>query len=309
MNGLSMPTTSTSNVLALPNTTQRSSPLSMPTTLPGAVSSANLPLPPPPLSQLQPPQQLPPKPPTSDHDSSTASAQPALPQPAADLPTVAVSPTDPPPTTEEATNPGNAPHPSAETASTRNAIILQNFDDNAIKDKTVQTQILFGRKMNRVSRAAVARQAPPVPLCVITNQPARYRDPQTGLRYHNAFAYREIRRVCRGDYRWSRLLGAWVGNGTLAAKGVPKRWLGKAEGGGEGGGDEDGGEDGAGGATAEVSSGADAGADAGAAVGAGAGDVAGAGAVAATDEADGPRGEDVKMEQAPQVLASQEAAT
>ena len=29
--------------------------------------------------------------------------------------------------------------------------MLQNFDDLAIKDKQVQTQILFGRKMNRLA--------------------------------------------------------------------------------------------------------------------------------------------------------------
>lgn len=33
---------------------------------------------------------------------------------------------------------------------TRSAIIYQNFDENAIKDKSVQTQVLFGRKMNRL---------------------------------------------------------------------------------------------------------------------------------------------------------------
>lgn len=65
--------------------------------------------------------------------------------------------------------------------------------------------------------------APPV--CVITNHLARYRDPETGLPYHNAHAYREIRRLTRGEYRWSQLLGAWSGGGNSAAKGVPARFL------------------------------------------------------------------------------------
>jgi vacuolar protein sorting-associated protein 72 len=63
------------------------------------------------------------------------------------------------------------------------------------------------------------------PLCVITNHPAKYRDPKTGLPYYNSYAYREIRRVYRGDYKWSRLLGAWVGRGDYAASGVPDWFL------------------------------------------------------------------------------------
>lgn len=63
------------------------------------------------------------------------------------------------------------------------------------------------------------------PLCVITNQPAKYRDPKTGLPYYNSYAYREIQRVYRGDYKWSRLLGAWVGKGDYAARGVPEWFL------------------------------------------------------------------------------------
>lgn len=69
-------------------------------------------------------------------------------------------------------------------------------------------------------------EPPPQPLCVITNQPARYRDPKTGLPYYNAAAYRELQRVARGEYRWSEPLAAYVGDPTArAAKGVPARFL------------------------------------------------------------------------------------
>lgn len=47
-----------------------------------------------------------------------------------------------------------APEPEAEpktTTSTRQAIIYQNFDNTALKDKSTQTQILFGRKMNKLA--------------------------------------------------------------------------------------------------------------------------------------------------------------
>jgi vacuolar protein sorting-associated protein 72 len=102
---------------------------------------------------------------------------------------------------------------------TKSCIILSNFDETAIKDRQVQTQILFGRKMNKLAKPA------PLPLCVITNHPAKYRDPKTGLPYYNSYAYKEIQRLHRGDYKWSQLLGAWVGSGTFAARGVPERFL------------------------------------------------------------------------------------
>lgn len=38
-------------------------------------------------------------------------------------------------------------------------------------------------------------------------------------------AYKEIQRLNSGDYQWSRILGAWVGNTKQAARGVPERFL------------------------------------------------------------------------------------
>ncbi|GJC90916.1 vacuolar protein sorting-associated protein 72 [Colletotrichum liriopes] len=122
----------------------------------------------------------------------------------------------PPPPTPAAPAAPEEPPPS-EVA--RNAFILRNFDEELIRDKTVQTQILFGRRMDRLAKPA------PRPVCVITAHPARYRDPETGLPYFNAYAYREIQRLRRGDYKWSSLLGAWVGSCTYAARGVPERFL------------------------------------------------------------------------------------
>ncbi|KAL5598773.1 hypothetical protein BROUX41_003891 [Berkeleyomyces rouxiae] len=101
----------------------------------------------------------------------------------------------------------------------RTAYILQNFDENVIKDKTVQTQILFGQKMSRIAKP----QAPA--LCVITNMPAKYRDPLTGLPYYDAYAYKQIQKLRKGEFNWSRLLGAYVGSTTAAAQNVPARFL------------------------------------------------------------------------------------
>ena len=69
-------------------------------------------------------------------------------------------------------------------------------------------------------------EPPHPPICAITGHPARYKDPKTGLPYYNGYAYREIQRISKGDYKWSSLVGAWVGNGSFAARGVPTRFLG-----------------------------------------------------------------------------------
>ncbi|KAH7308195.1 YL1 nuclear protein-domain-containing protein [Stachybotrys elegans] len=182
-----------SNVLAPPNTNQPSVPLVRP-----SVST---------------------KTPAASNSSPSATA--AAPQQGAPLQPIDVSnlSNKPTATTPVSEAPAETPAPDSSSSTTRNAIIYQNFDENAIKDKSIQTQILFGRKMNKLAKPS------PAPLCVITNHPAKYRDPKTGLPYFNAYAYREIQRLTKGEYKWSQLLGAWVGTGTSAARGVPERFL------------------------------------------------------------------------------------
>ena len=63
------------------------------------------------------------------------------------------------------------------------------------------------------------------PVCAISNHPALYQDPQTGLPFANSYAYKEIRRLHRGEYKYSSLIGGWVGPTTYAARGVPERFL------------------------------------------------------------------------------------
>ncbi|KAL7789812.1 YL1 nuclear domain-containing protein [Trichoderma ceciliae] len=141
--------------------------------------------------------------------------RPILPKPEPEAVSKSASPgLSEPPSQPAAPAPAEAPE-----TTTRNAIIFQNFDENAIKEKSIQTQILFGRKMNRLSKPA------PLPTCVITNLPARYRDPETGLPYHNVAAYRELQRLNRGELGWSGILNAWVGSEKMAARGVPARFL------------------------------------------------------------------------------------
>ncbi|KAF3063791.1 hypothetical protein GL218_01448 [Daldinia childiae] len=249
--GLSMPmigyhstpnTTNPSTVLAPPNTAQRQSPLSMPQTgaCPPPMSTPSHPVQP--LTQPGPtlaPMPTPTPTPTPKPVTTSSIPTSSLPPPPAQIstPTPAHKSTSAArytPKTLSTTKSSKAnaqrhqpkeapppppPSPPANGKATRNCIILQNFNENAVKEKAVQNQILFGKDMAKLSKP------PPVPRCIITNHPARYKDPKTGLPYYNAYAFREIQKLWRGEYRWSRLAGAWMGNGSYAATGVPARFL------------------------------------------------------------------------------------
>ncbi|KAK1835177.1 YL1 nuclear protein-domain-containing protein [Podospora conica] len=203
MMGFSTPSVK-SNCLAPPNTSHTPSPLSAPLAAPG------------PAAAVVPKLAIPAAISSSSPSPNTPTAPPPLPVSKPLQPTQGKAPAPP---TAPATPHEPPAEPPREGKVTKSAIILQNFDETAIKDRQVQTQILFGRKMNKLAKPAHP------PLCVITNHPARYRDPKTGLPYYNSYAFKEIQRVYRGDYKFSRLLGAYVGSGTFAARGVPERFL------------------------------------------------------------------------------------
>jgi len=64
-----------------------------------------------------------------------------------------------------------------------------------------------------------------MPACAITGYPAKFKDPVSGLPYCNAYAYKEIQKLKRGQYKWSSLLQAYVGQSQYAARGVPARFI------------------------------------------------------------------------------------
>ncbi|KAI9702562.1 MAG: hypothetical protein M1836_001042 [Candelina mexicana] len=101
--------------------------------------------------------------------------------------------------------------------STRNLVILENFDPIAVRNLDVQRRILFKSR-------AMKPNKPVKEQCVITGQPAKFRDPSTGLPYLNPYAYKEIHRLKGGSYRWSSLLGCYVGPTGVAARGVPEKF-------------------------------------------------------------------------------------
>ncbi|KAH9224165.1 YL1 nuclear protein-domain-containing protein [Leptodontidium sp. 2 PMI_412] len=123
-----------------------------------------------------------------------------------------------PPVVEQPPPPPEDLPPAIEHAAC-NYFILENFDEVAIKDKNVQTQIIFGRKFLKAPRSKHSHE-----ICVITGHPARYRDPHTCLPYYNSHAYKEIQKLKKNEYKWSRLVGAYVGTATNSARGVPGRF-------------------------------------------------------------------------------------
>lgn len=74
--------------------------------------------------------------------------------------------------------PNLPPPPPAIEHEGRNYIILQNFDETAIKDKDVQTQILFGRKFSKVRSASFLLPLKP------SLTPHRIQKLSRTLRYH-----------------------------------------------------------------------------------------------------------------------------
>lgn len=112
-----------------------------------------------PQPQPQPQSTTQPIPPTQGTNAAASSEAVTQPNPAPTVPTVRTQPAPTPlqPAQGKAapvspnTPDDRTPAPAEQGKVTRSCIILQNFDENAIKDKQVQTQILFGRKMNKLA--------------------------------------------------------------------------------------------------------------------------------------------------------------
>jgi vacuolar protein sorting-associated protein 72 len=104
-----------------------------------------------PKSALAPPTQIPPpgSPTVAAHVSTepvltNTVLRPIIPEPEPISKSAGPKLSEPP--SQLAPSPAEAPE-----TTTRNVIIFQNFNENAIQDKSIQTQILFGRKMNKLS--------------------------------------------------------------------------------------------------------------------------------------------------------------
>ncbi|KAI9678919.1 MAG: hypothetical protein M1829_001904 [Trizodia sp. TS-e1964] len=140
--------------------------------------------------------------------------------PAAPSPSPASAPA--PNTTPHLPSPSKAPSPQKPSPqveySTRNLLTLRNFPPALEK-----AHPLIFKKPGPKSH--LRPQKPTQELCAITSRPARYRDPTTGLPYYDAAAFRELRRLRAGAFRWSAMLQCYTGARGAAARGVPPRFL------------------------------------------------------------------------------------
>ena len=99
----------------------------------------------------------------------------------------------------------------------RSLVILQGIDGNASKLPELQDHVLLKKKGTKLHKI-------PAETCAITSQPAKFRDPRTGLPYANTYAYGQIQQLQKGTFRWSNLLGCYVGSSHVIARGVPERF-------------------------------------------------------------------------------------
>lgn len=166
--GLSMPMigyhstpSKSSNVLAPPSTAQRQSPLSMPQTS-SHPPPAKAPAPAPAPSPAPVPASVPA--PSAASVSTPTGAQPS-PQPTVQsiqksstqkrrqstTPLSIQKPTQTNAAKQYIPTPPPPPSPPADGKATRNCIILQNFDEDAIKEKANQNRILFNKEMSKLA--------------------------------------------------------------------------------------------------------------------------------------------------------------
>ncbi|CCX04548.1 Similar to hypothetical protein [Tuber melanosporum Mel28]; acc. no. XP_002839876 [Pyronema omphalodes CBS 100304] len=106
------------------------------------------------------------------------------------------------------------PPPKPNEISARNLIVLENFELPLVRDRAALIKTLWGDQTRRLPTTK--------PYCVISHQPAKFRDPATGMPFASLKAYQDIRRLLHGEVRWSCLLDAYVGETGVAAKGVPE---------------------------------------------------------------------------------------
>ncbi|KAF3770346.1 hypothetical protein M406DRAFT_32948, partial [Cryphonectria parasitica EP155] len=81
------------------------------------------------------------------------------------------------------------------------------IDLSEVQLKHVGKMVSMEEKPKRKRPSTAIAEPPHPPLCVITNHPARYRDPVTGLPYYNVYAFKEIQKLIKGEFKWSQALG------------------------------------------------------------------------------------------------------
>lgn len=110
------------------------------------------------------------------------------------------------------------PLPPEITHSTRNLVILANFESIPPSDRGEFGVFYNSRKAPKLTKVNQE-------LCPITSLPARYRDPTTGVGYANSYAYKKLMELKEYKFIWSGMLGCYVGTAGVVARGVPEGFL------------------------------------------------------------------------------------
>lgn len=106
-----------------------------------------------------------------------------------------------------------------ETISTRNVIILQDFDKLAAHAKQAFDALQQSKKSARPIKHVGE-------ICLISGLPAKYRDRVTGVPFANLTAGRKLKEIQKHQHRWSTMLGCYIGRVGHVARGVPDGFLG-----------------------------------------------------------------------------------
>ncbi|EXJ76344.1 uncharacterized protein A1O5_00852 [Cladophialophora psammophila CBS 110553] len=121
--------------------------------------------------------------------------------------------------------PATAPEPPPVVEdSTRNLVILENFQELSTESR--QEYSLFYNHCKTAKPAKPAKSAKHNhEVCPITVLTARYRDPDMGIAFANAAAYKTLHELKEHKFMWSTMLGCYVGReGATPARGVPEGW-------------------------------------------------------------------------------------
>ena len=120
------------------------------------------------------------------------------------------------------------PPPAKPEIAARNLVSILNVEFGGKNDSVPVTplpkELLNCVLLSKSSKSKKGPSKPPAPgNCPITGLPVKYRDPATGVGYHNHYAYKQLQRVADGRLKWSEMAGCYVSVGTpIPAQGVPE---------------------------------------------------------------------------------------
>lgn len=111
--------------------------------------------------------------------------------------------------------------PKIEVLSTRNLVILERFDELSNNERRDFAALFSTKKVGKLPKVNTE-------YCAMTGQVAKYRDPLSDVGYANLSAYKKLKEAQKHDFRWSSMLGCYVGRVGHVARGVPEGFLGPA---------------------------------------------------------------------------------